>query len=200
MLACRRPGRVTTDVRPHLLVREQVVAIDIERAFAFYADALNLEAITPPWLRFHVRTPEPIAMRPGARIEYRLRLHGVPVRWETEITAWEPGRRFVDTQVRGPYRVWVHEHTFEPRGGATLIRDRVRYRLPLGPLGALAHLAFVRRDLERIFDFRNQEIGRRLAGEALTRGDDVPPLSSTRPRGRVGRWLRRRGARARRGR
>lgn len=143
---------------------EQHVPLPAQEAFAFYADAMNLEAIPPSWLGFRVITPAPVELHPGARIEYRLRLHRVPVRWLTEITEWEPGRRFVDTQVRGPYRLWEHEHTFSPAAGGTLIRDRVRYRLPLGLLGALAHLAFVRRDLRRIFAFRQHEVARRLGG------------------------------------
>ena len=135
--------------------------------FGFFADAFNLEAITPPWLRFRVVTPGPIRMAPGALIEYRLRLHGVPIRWLTRIEAWEPGERFADVQVRGPYRFWHHTHSFEPHPDGTLVRDTIRYDLPLGPLGRIANTAFVRRDLERIFDFRHEEVARRLgAGTA----------------------------------
>jgi ligand-binding SRPBCC domain-containing protein len=148
----------------HVLERSQRLAQPAERAFAFYADALNLEAITPPWLAFRVTTAGPIEMRPGALIEYRLRLHGVPVRWRTRIAAWEPPRRFVDVQLRGPYVLWQHTHTFEPDGPhAVIIRDRVRYALPLGPLGRLAHALFVRRDLERIFDYRERAVAYALA-------------------------------------
>lgn len=133
--------------------------------FGFFGDARNLEAITPPFLRFRVVTPEPIEMRPGALIRYRLRLHGVPVDWLTAIQAWEPPRRFVDVQVRGPYAFWHHTHAFAPDGrGGTVMRDRVEYALPLGPLGALAHRAFVRRDLERIFAFRAEVVRRRVEG------------------------------------
>ena len=153
-------------MRVHHLTREQCVPVGVEEAFAFFADAFNLEAITPWRLRFRVVTGAPIAMGPGTLIEYGLNLHGVPVRWLTEITVWEPGVRFVDRQVRGPYRLWEHEHRFEPCRSGTIIRDRVRYRLPLGLLGALAHRAFVRRDLERIFDFRRREVERRLGGAA----------------------------------
>jgi len=130
--------------------------------FGFFADAFNLEAITPPWLRFRVVTPGPIPMGPGTMVEYRLRLHRIPIRWLTRIEVWEPGARFVDVQIRGPYRAWHHTHSFEPREGGTLVRDTVRYDLPLGPLGRLAHGAFVRRDLERIFDFRREQVARRL--------------------------------------
>src|SRR5690242_15517200 len=99
--------------RVHVLHRRQRVELPVEEAFAFYGDAHNLERITPPWLGFEVTTPGPIEMGVGTLIEYRLRLHRVPVRWRTRITAWEPPRRFVDTQVRGPYSLWEHTHTFE---------------------------------------------------------------------------------------
>jgi ligand-binding SRPBCC domain-containing protein len=151
------------------LIRQQILPGDPDDVFGFFADAFNLEAITPPWLRFRVVTPGPIEMRPGTLIEYRLRLHGVPIRWLTRIEAWEPGVRFADVQVRGPYRAWHHTHTFEPHAGGTLVRDAVRYSLPLGQLGRLAHSAFVRRDLERIFDFRHAEVARRL-GAGTTSG------------------------------
>jgi ligand-binding SRPBCC domain-containing protein len=144
------------------LEREQIVPGDPDAVFGFFADALNLEAITPPWLSFRVVTPGPVRMGPGTLIEYRLRLHGIPIRWLTRIEVWEPGRRFVDVQVRGPYRAWEHTHAFEPHEQGTLVRDTVRYALPLGPLGRLAHAAFVRRDLERIFEFRREEVARRL--------------------------------------
>jgi ligand-binding SRPBCC domain-containing protein len=149
-------------MRVHVLEREQLVARPLPEVLEFFARAHNLERITPPWLGFEVLTPEPIEMRPGTLIEYRLRLHGVPVRWLTRIEAFEDGRGFVDAQLRGPYRLWHHTHTFEARGEATLVRDRVRYALPLGLLGALAHLAFVRRDLRRIFDYRRDAVTRNL--------------------------------------
>ena len=102
-------------------------------------------------------------MRVGALIEYRLRLHGLPIRWLTQIEDWEPGVRFVDRQLRGPYALWHHTHDFEPSGdGGTLMRDTVRYALPYGPAGAVAHALFVKRDLERIFDFRHHEVLQRL--------------------------------------
>src|SRR3954468_23005074 len=95
----------------------------VTEVFMFFAEPGNLETLTPPWLRFHILTPQPILMRAGARIDYRLRVHGLPVRWQSEITAWEPPVRFVDEQRRGPYRVWVHEHTFEEGDGGTEVRD-----------------------------------------------------------------------------
>jgi ligand-binding SRPBCC domain-containing protein len=154
-----------------VLERRQRLDLPPERAFEFFAQALNLEAITPPWLRFRVVTPAPIEMRAGALIEYRLTLRGLPVRWRTRIEAWEPPLRFVDVQLRGPYRLWEHTHTFEAAGAdAVVIGDRVRYALPLGPLGRLAHAAFVRRDLERIFDYREQVVAERLAFNGARRG------------------------------
>ena len=150
----------------HTIEREQVVAQDADQAFAFFADAFNLEAITPPWLRFRILTPRPIAMREGALIDYRLSLHRVPCRWHTRIDAWEPGRRFVDRQISGPFGVWEHTHTFEAVRGGTLIRDHVVYRMPLGPLGEIGRRVLIGRDLERIFDYRREAIERLLVQRA----------------------------------
>jgi ligand-binding SRPBCC domain-containing protein len=123
--------------------------------FPFFADALNLEAITPPWLKFEVLTPPPIQMRPGLRIDYRLRLRGFPMRWQSEISAWEPPGRFVDEQRRGPYRAWIHEHTFLDQDGGTLARDQVQYDV-FG--GSLINTLFVRADLAKIFRFRQAKL------------------------------------------
>lgn len=147
-----------------VLAREQRLPGTPDEVFPFFGDALNLERITPPWLGFEVVTPRPIAMGAGTLIEYRLRLHGVPLRWRTRIDVWDPPRRFVDRQLRGPYRSWVHEHTFEPDGhGGTLMRDRVEYSLPLGPVGSLAGALLVRRELRRIFDHRADRVARGLS-------------------------------------
>ncbi|HUR44899.1 MAG TPA: SRPBCC family protein [Candidatus Saccharimonadales bacterium] len=120
--------------------------------FPFFADAGNLESITPGWLHFKTLTAVPIEMKAGTLIDYRLRVHGLPLRWRTLISTWEPPHRFVDEQIRGPYRQWIHEHTFEARGGGTLTRDRVRYAVPLD---FLIHDWVVRPDIERIFLFRS---------------------------------------------
>ena len=131
--------------------------------FPFFADAGNLERLTPPWLRFEVLTPGPIEMRRSAAIDYRLRLRGVPVRWRSEITAWEPPFRFVDEQRRGPYRLWIHEHRFEERAGhTTLARDHVRYAVPGG---RVVDRLLVRPDLERVFEYRRAVL-RRIFGPA----------------------------------
>ena len=123
--------------------------------FPFFADAANLERLTPPWLSFRILTPRPVAMAAGALIDYRLRIRGVPVRWRTRIAVWEPPDRFVDEQLRGPYRLWVHEHTFAERDGGTLCRDQVRYAVPGG---ALVDRLLVRPDVERIFAWRRRAL------------------------------------------
>jgi len=149
----------------HVLERRQLIALPVEQTFAFYGDARNLERITPPWLGFEVTTPGPIEMGVGMSIEYRLRLHRVPVRWRTRIEVWEPPRRFVDVQVRGPYSLWEHTHEFEADGPeATIIRDQVRYSIPFGPLGEIADRLLVRRDLKQIFDYRRDAVARELGG------------------------------------
>ena len=151
-------------MRELVLHREQVLDAPLEEAFEFFSRAENLEAITPPLLRFRITTPGPIEMGAGTLIRYRLRLHGIPVSWLTRIEEWEPPDRFVDRQVRGPYALWHHTHTFEPLGdGRTRMRDVVRYGHRLGPLGALAERLVVRRDLDRIFDYRRDSIPALLA-------------------------------------
>ena len=131
-----------------------------EKLFPFFADAANLDAITPPWLNFRIVTPGPVDMREGALIDYRLRVRGLPLRWRTRINAWEPPHRFEDEQLRGPYRQWIHEHTFEARDGGTLARDRVRYAVPLD---WLVHDWLVRPDIEKIFRHRSEMLKRRFA-------------------------------------
>ncbi len=150
-------------MRVHRFERSQRVPAGPHEVFAFFSAARNLEVLTPSWLRFEVLTPEPIDLREGTLIDYRLRLHGLPLRWRSRIESWTPPRAFVDRQLRGPYRLWHHRHEFEPDGDATVVRDIVHYALPLGPLGGLAHRAIVRRDLERIFEFRAQAIAGALA-------------------------------------
>lgn len=160
-------------MKVHVLEREQLVPRPQREVFAFFSNARNLEAITPAFLRFRIETPEPIAMRAGSRIAYALSLFGVPLRWLTLIEAWEPEERFVDVQLRGPYALWRHTHTFRAAPGGTLVRDRVEYALPLGWLGEVAHALLVRRTLARIFDHRRDRIARLLAAPPA-RGDVVP--------------------------
>jgi ligand-binding SRPBCC domain-containing protein len=143
---------------PHRLVREQWLDRPIDEVFEFFADAGNLEAITPPWLRFRILTPRPIPMASGTLIDYTLRVRGMPVRWRTEIVDWSPPLRFVDQQLRGPYRLWHHLHEFFDEGDRTRMVDTVDYELPLGPLGRFAHWAWVKNDLREIFDYRRMKI------------------------------------------
>jgi ligand-binding SRPBCC domain-containing protein len=149
--------------RRYVLERTQFVLASLERAFAFYAEPRNLAKITPKWLGFRIvgfddGETDDAKMRRGLRIHYRVRPLGFPQRWTSEITEWDPPARFVDEQRKGPYRSWHHEHTFRAVDGGTEIRDRVEYALPFGPLGRIAHAALVRRQLEAIFDHREEVV------------------------------------------
>lgn len=148
----------------YILRAEQWIGRSPEALFPFYGDARNLEKLTPRWLRFEVLTPAPIEMKPGALIDYRLRIRGIPIRWRTHISAWEPPYRFVDEQVRGPYRQWIHEHTFESHDGGTRVADVVRY-IPRG--GVLINTLFVGPDVKRIFRHRQQRLAE-LFGDGTT--------------------------------
>jgi len=134
---------------------QQIIQAPLAEVFRFFSDAANLEHLTPPWLGFEVLTPAPIEMAPGALIDYRLRWRGVPLRWRTEIEIWEPTYRFVDRQIRGPYRLWRHEHLFEEHRGGTMVEDRIEYAA-IG--GRLAHWLAVDRDVETIFAYRRQAL------------------------------------------
>ena len=139
----------------HTIETEVWLPKPLDIVFPFFADARNLATLTPPWLRFSVLTPGPIQLKPGALIDYRLHLHGIPIRWQSEITAWQPPHRFVDEQRRGPYRRWIHEHPFVEHNGGTLARDRVQYAVSGG---SLVNYLFVARDLQRVFAFRKETL------------------------------------------
>ena len=162
-------------MRTFELRRQTWLPRPLGEVFPFFADATNLETLTPPWLRFRILSPHPIGMGRGTLIHYRLRARGIPFRWRSEITAWEPPRRFVDEQRRGPYRLWVHEHRFTPWGQGTLVTDHVRYAV-WG--GALVRRLFVARELDRIFDFRQQRLGHLFAPrpDALAPAVEASPL------------------------
>lgn len=149
--------------RTYILERQQYFPAPMTTVFPFFADARNLAAITPPWLGFRILTADPIEMAVGARIDYRIRLAGVPVHWRTRITQWEPGHGFVDEQEKGPYALWRHTHRFEEIGPGVLMTDRVDYRLRFGPLGGLAHALAVGPALARIFDYRFLRVRKLLA-------------------------------------
>ncbi len=142
----------------HILERTQIIERPSEEVFKFFADAMNLEEITPPELNFKIITAQPIDIKKGTLIDYQINLHGIPLKWKTEITEWNPPHSFVDTALKSPYKQWIHRHTFEENErGETVMKDIVRYRLPLEPLGDLAHW-YVKKELKYIFDYRYKVI------------------------------------------
>jgi len=166
---CPYPWLMQMKSRTHILERSQVVPLPRADVFSFFADARNLEAITPRFLRFQILPPVPSAIETGTRIDYRLSLFGVPFRWRTRIAAWEPGFRFVDVQERGPFALWHHTHAFADVEGGTLVSDQVEYRLPLGALGDLAHPIMVGRTLSRVFDHRRDRVAELLGAPPAER-------------------------------
>ena len=142
----------------YTLHHEQWIARPIDEVFAFFADAHNLEQITPPWLGFRILSMSTASIEEGTIIRYRLRLHAIPVHWRTEICEWSPPHCFVDKQTKGPYKRWRHTHRFEAHGSRTKMIDEVQYTLPMGVLGRIVHALKVRRDVSRIFDYRRLQI------------------------------------------
>lgn len=152
-LLAARPTCPETGVE--LLHSETVVPVSVARAFSFFSDARNLEQMTPPWLNFTITTPTPIVMEKGTLIDYQIELYGVPIPWRTRIDVWEPGVRFVDRQIAGPYLWWRHEHWFEAVPGGTRVTDHVQYV----PRAAWLSMWLVKRDVQRIFAYRQQALG-----------------------------------------
>ncbi|NLX12150.1 MAG: SRPBCC family protein [Phycisphaerales bacterium] len=150
----------------YLLHREQMIRRPLEEVFAFFADATNLELLTPPWVHFRILTPRPIKMHSDAIIHYLIRWRGLPFPWRTRILLWRPPHIFIDVQETGPYRIWHHTHRFEPTAEGTRITDTVRYAPPLGPLGGLMNALWIRRDVEAIFDYRHRRIEEVFADSA----------------------------------
>lgn len=150
----------------YLLEQTQDIARDLKEVFPFFAEAQHLEMLTPDFLHFRILTPLPMELRTGSIIDYHLRLFTVPFRWRTLIEVFEPPHRFIDTQIRGPYRVWRHLHTFQSIPGGTRVYDRVEYALPCGPVGRLTHHLVVRRLLEEIFAYRRQRLAEAFPADA----------------------------------
>ena len=144
--------------KTYSLVFAQQVPRPLPEVFAFFSRAENLEVLTPPWLNFRILDVAPLPVQKGTLINYSLRVHGIPLRWTSEIVEWEPPHRFIDLQLRGPYKLWRHEHRFQARDGGTLISDTISLALPLGVLGRFAYKIKVRSDVQEIFAFREKKI------------------------------------------
>ena len=145
-------------MKVYTLIKQQSLTRPLSEVFAFFQNPENLGQLTPPELRFQILTPPPLIMRNGTVLDYLIHIRGVPVRWRTLITDYDPPHKFVDEQLQGPYDFWHHTHTFTASGNGTMIEDKVRYTMPFGPLGRLVHSLFVRRQLETIFAYRAQAI------------------------------------------
>lgn len=143
-------------MKKYILETETILDMPLDEVFPFFADAHNLNRVTPPWLDFEIISDRDMGMNVGTQVQYRLKLHGIPVRWRSEITEWDPPNKFTDTQIQGPYRLWVHEHIFRPDADKTIMRDRVTYSVPGWIFAPLIHSVFVKRDLDRIFSYREK--------------------------------------------
>jgi ligand-binding SRPBCC domain-containing protein len=151
-------------LRRYTIQREQWVPRPLDQVFEFFSDARNLEILTPAWLKFKILTPTPIQIAVGAHIQYRLSWHGIPLRWTTEIVAWNPPHDFEDLQLSGPYKLWHHTHRFWAHNSGTQMTDQVDYALPLGFLGRIAHALQVRGNVQKIFDYRYDRIREMFGG------------------------------------
>lgn len=140
------------------------IPVPVEKAFAFFSKAENLNKLTPPWLHFEILTELPVEMRNGTLLDYRLKLHGIPVKWKTQIVQWNPPFQFVDLQLRGPYRKWVHTHTFVEKDNGTVVEDLVNYSVPGFFLEPLIHKYFIEPDISRIFEYRRSQLSEIFGG------------------------------------
>ncbi len=147
-------------MKPHVFHTTTLLRKPIEEVFDFFSNAENLEILTPPTLHFHIKSPLPIHMEKGTHIEYTIKLHGIPLKWKTLISTWEPPFRFVDTQLEGPYKIWVHEHVFESQGTFTRMHDTVRFLSPGWVLEPILHHAFIQKKVEEIFDYRRKQLAK----------------------------------------
>jgi ligand-binding SRPBCC domain-containing protein len=162
------PDAATGPVAQYELRCSLRAPLPLEQVFRFFESPGNLALITPRWLRFEIRTPGSIQMQRGLNIDYTIRWLGLPMRWTSRITEYEPSRLFVDEQVRGPYRRWHHRHDFFPDGEGTIISDRVSYSLPLGVIGRVANALLVKRQLLAIFRFRQRSVAKLLEADCTT--------------------------------
>lgn len=163
--------------REYRLTCQLWIPLPLEKIFPFFSDAGNLSRITPPWLKFTIRTPGDILMRDGTLIDYTINWLRLPIRWKTRIAMYNPPRQFRDEQLQGPYLKWVHTHRFWPEDHGTVIFDEVLYRLPLGSLGVLAHHLVVRRQLTQIFTFRQRVIPELLLGGQSIKARLMEPVT-----------------------
>ena len=143
-------------MKPHILIRETVLNGSIEEVFDFFSKAENLDKITPPILGFRIITPLPVEMKKGTLIDYKIKLNGIPFNWRTEITKWDPPNCFEDTQLKGPYKMWIHEHKFIERNNKTFMTDTVRYISPGGAFEFIPHNLIVKKKVDFIFDYRQK--------------------------------------------
>ena len=153
-------------MKEHILEKQMELPLKLTEVFPFFCDTSNLERITPPELHFQITTPQPIKITLGTVVDYRLQLFTLPFRWQSEITVWRPPHEFVDEQIQGPYRLWVHRHEFYEESGTTIIQDTVRYQLPQWPLGEVFY-PLIRLQLRRIFKYRQQATRDTLLGRGL---------------------------------
>ncbi|MGD9898997.1 MAG: SRPBCC family protein [Calditrichaceae bacterium] len=142
----------------HKFITETIIEKPLETVFAFFSDAANLQELTPPWLHFKIISKLPIEMKADALIDYQLKLFGIPFHWRTKIFEWNPPDYFVDIQLKGPYKEWIHTHRFEKHGNKTIMKDEVKYALPFGSLSAPVRYFFVKKNIEKIFEYRTKQL------------------------------------------